>query len=153
MAAPEFVPVPPALRPRLYRSPDHVPEAWLADRPADIAGRQPEGRGLGYQGPDQGYALVLAERFRNGAHASGLDTDASCTQIVPVILGAPEAALAMSARLREAGLWATSIRPPTVPAGTSRLRLAFTAAHQESDIDRLLEVLSTEDTPRRVRAL
>jgi 8-amino-7-oxononanoate synthase len=70
-----------------------------------------------------------------------------------VILGAPEAALAMSARLREAGLWATSIRPPTVPASTSRLRLAFTAAHQESDIDRLLEVLSTEDTPRRGRAL
>jgi hypothetical protein len=41
-----------------------VPEGWLADRPADIAGRQPEGRGLGYQGPDQGYALVLAARFR-----------------------------------------------------------------------------------------
>ncbi len=35
-----------------------------------------------------------------------------------------------------------SIRPPTVPAGTARLRLAFTAAHQESDIDRLLDVLA-----------
>jgi 8-amino-7-oxononanoate synthase len=102
---------------------------------------------------ERAHVAVLAERFRNGAHASGLNTGASCTQIVPVILGAPEATLAMSARLREAGLWATSIRPPTVPAGTARLRLAFTAAHQESDIDRLLEVLSTEDTPRRVRAL
>jgi 8-amino-7-oxononanoate synthase len=102
---------------------------------------------------ERAHVAVLAERFRNGAHASGLNAGASCTQIVPVILGAPEATLAMSARLREAGLWATSIRPPTVPAGTARLRLAFTAAHQESDIDRLLEVLSTEDTPRRVRAL
>jgi hypothetical protein len=76
MAAPEFVPVPPAVRPRLYTSPDHVPEAWLADRPADIAGRQPEGRGLGFQGPDQGYALVLAERFRGRLQLrSGEDAD------------------------------------------------------------------------------
>jgi len=95
----------------------------------------------------------LAERFRAGASAIGLNTGASTTQIVPIILGAPEAALAMSGRLRQAGLWATSIRPPTVPPGTARLRLAFTAAHQESDIDRLLDALSTEHAPRRVRAM
>ena len=71
----------------------------------------------------------LAERFRTGANAAGLATGASTTQIVPVILGSAEAALATSRRLREAGLWVTSIRPPTVPAGTARLRLAFTAAH------------------------
>ena len=41
---------------RGYVSPDHVPDGWVADRPADIAGRQPEGPRLGYQGPDQGYA-------------------------------------------------------------------------------------------------
>jgi len=95
----------------------------------------------------------LAERFRAGADAAGLNTGASTTQIVPVILGSAEAALAMSGRLRQAGLWVTSIRPPTVPAGTARLRLAFTAAHHESDIDRLLDVLSTEDAPRRARAM
>jgi 8-amino-7-oxononanoate synthase len=95
----------------------------------------------------------LAERFRAGAEAAGLDAGASTTQIVPVILGSAETALAVSLRLRQAGLWVTSIRPPTVPAGTARLRLAFTAAHHESDIDRLLDVLSTADAPRRARAM
>jgi 8-amino-7-oxononanoate synthase len=95
----------------------------------------------------------LAERFRAGASAIGLNTGASTTQIVPVILGSPEAAIAMSGHLRQAGLWVTSIRPPTVPPGTARLRLAFTAAHQESDIDRLLDALSTEHAPRRIRAM
>jgi 8-amino-7-oxononanoate synthase len=95
----------------------------------------------------------LAERFRAGAEAAGLDTGASTTQIVPVLLGSAETALAISVRLRQAGLWVTSIRPPTVPAGTARLRLAFTAAHHESDIDRLLDVLSTADAPRRARAM
>jgi len=99
------------------------------------------------------YVANLSERFRAGASAIGLYTGASTTQIVPVILGSPEAAIAMSGRLRQAGLWATSIMPPTVPPGTARLRLAFTAAHQESDIDRLLDALSTEHAPRRVRAM
>ena len=102
---------------------------------------------------ERAHVAGLAERFRAGADAAGLNTGASTTQIVPVILGAAEAALAMSARLRQAGLWATSIRPPTVPVGTARLRLAFTASHHESDIDRLLDALSIEDAPRRARAM
>lgn len=65
MAAPEYVPVPLAERVRSYESPDHVPESWMSDRPAELSGRQPEGPGLGCQGPDQGYALVLAKRFRD----------------------------------------------------------------------------------------
>jgi 8-amino-7-oxononanoate synthase len=97
---------------------------------------------------ERAHVASLAERFRTGAKATGLDTGASTTQIVPLILGAPEAALAMSARLRQEGLWAASIRPPTVPSGTARLRLAFTAAHRESDVDRLLDVLSAGDTPQ-----
>ena len=95
----------------------------------------------------------LAMRFRAGASAINLDTGASTTQIVPVILGSPEAAVAMSGRLRQTGFWAVAIRPPTVPTGTARLRLAFTAAHEESDIDRLLEALDQEDTPRRASAM
>jgi hypothetical protein len=65
MAAPQYVPVPPTDRPRGYASPDHVPAPWRADRPGEIAGPQPEGERLGYQGPDQGYALVLANRLRD----------------------------------------------------------------------------------------
>ncbi len=102
---------------------------------------------------ERAHVMRLAERFRIGAAAAGLDTGASTTQIVPVILRSVEAALAISARLRQAGLWVNSIRPPTVPAGTARLRLAFTAAHHESDIGRLLDVLSTKDAPRRARAM
>lgn len=64
MAAPQFVPVDPMARPRSYGSPDHVPAPWKADRPAAIAGRQPSGSRLGSPGPDQGYALLLAERIR-----------------------------------------------------------------------------------------
>ena len=65
MAAPQFVPTPPTDRPRSYESPDHVPEPWWPDRPGDLLdGRQPAGAQLGYQGPDQGFGLALAERFR-----------------------------------------------------------------------------------------
>lgn len=102
---------------------------------------------------ERAYVARLAERFRTGASAIGLDTGASTTQIVPVILGSPEAAIAMSERLKRAGLWASAIRPPTVPAGTARLRLAFTAAHEESDIDRLLDVLAKEDAWRPASAM
>jgi 8-amino-7-oxononanoate synthase len=102
---------------------------------------------------ERNYVARLAERFRAGANAVGLDTGASTTQIVPVILGSPEAAMAMSERLKRAGLWASPIRPPTVPAGTARLRVAFTAAHEESDIDRLLQTLATENARRPASAM
>jgi hypothetical protein len=64
MAAPEFVPRPPTEKVRRYASPDHIPEAWVADRPAELDGRQPSGAALGFQGPDQGFALKLAESVR-----------------------------------------------------------------------------------------
>jgi 8-amino-7-oxononanoate synthase len=47
----------------------------------------------------------------------------------------------LSERLRNAGYFATAIRPPTVPAGSARLRLAFTAAHSKDDVDDLLRAL------------
>lgn len=60
MAAPKHTPVDPVARPRAYESPNHVPERWTATRPGEIHGRQPQGERLGFQGPDQGYALRLA---------------------------------------------------------------------------------------------
>jgi hypothetical protein len=65
MAAPEFVPVRAAQRVRTYSSPPRRPDSWLPDRPGDLDGRQPTGDQLGNQGTDQGYALTLAERFRD----------------------------------------------------------------------------------------
>ena len=76
MAAPKFAPVSPVDVPRVYASPAVVPTAWKADRPADLTGFQPAGERLGYQGPDQGYALKLANGFRDrlqlrpGEHAA-----------------------------------------------------------------------------------
>jgi 8-amino-7-oxononanoate synthase len=65
--------------------------------------------------------------------------------IVPVVLGAEEAALAAADALLARGLLVPAIRPPTVPAGTSRLRVTFSAAHTDADVDRLLAAL--EDLP------
>ncbi|MEN0612963.1 8-amino-7-oxononanoate synthase [Klebsiella indica] len=65
----------------------------------------------------------------------------SASAIQPLIVGDNARALRLAARLREQGCWATAIRPPTVPAGSARLRLTLTAAHESADIVRLLEVL------------
>lgn len=61
--------------------------------------------------------------------------------IVPVVLGDEEAAMAASAALLERGLVVPAIRPPTVPVGTSRLRVALSAAHTDEQVDRLVEAL------------
>jgi 8-amino-7-oxononanoate synthase len=60
--------------------------------------------------------------------------------IVPVIVGEPAAALAASNFLRDNGFLVVAIRPPTVPAGTARLRFAFTAQHDDRDIARLADL-------------
>jgi 8-amino-7-oxononanoate synthase len=101
---------------------------------------------------ERAHVAGLAERFRQGARSLGFDSGASTTQIVPLIAGSSHAALSLSKRLREAGFFATAIRPPTVPAGTARLRLAFTAAHSNADIDGLLEALDDRALPRSATA-
>jgi hypothetical protein len=65
MAAPKFAPVSPVDYSRVYGSPGIVPASWKPDRPADLVGFQPEGHRLGYQGPDQGFALKIANGFRS----------------------------------------------------------------------------------------
>ena len=86
--------------------------------------------------------LGHAARFRNEAQGLGLCVPASITPIQPVVIGSESAALAASEWLRSRGLWIPAIRPPTVPAGTSRLRITFSAAHSDADVDRLLEALA-----------
>ena len=61
----------------------------------------------------------------------------SHTAVQPLIIGSNEATLAIAATLDRAGLWVPAIRPPTVPAGTSRLRISLSAAHSHDDLDRL----------------
>lgn len=64
MAAPKFAPVPPIDDSRSYESPRVVPPTWMPDRPAEIDGFQPVGPRLGHQGPDQGFALKIANTLR-----------------------------------------------------------------------------------------
>ena len=87
------------------------------------------------------HLAALGERLRTGLVARGFDTAGSSTQIVPAVIGPEAEALALSARLAEAGMLAAAIRPPTVPAGTSRLRIALRATHSTDDIDALLAAL------------
>ncbi len=62
---------------------------------------------------------------------------------MPLIVGAAEAALAAARLLEAEGFLVVPIRPPTVPAGTARLRFAFTARHDDADIARLADLVRT----------
>ncbi len=88
------------------------------------------------------HLAALADSLRAGLHDLGFDTGASDTQIVPLLVGAEEEALAMSRSLEERGILCTAIRPPTVAKGSSRLRLALSSAHREVDVDALLHGLA-----------
>lgn len=71
----------------------------------------------------------------------GFDTLGSETQIIPIMVGDAKKAVEISEYLFENGILLSAIRPPTVPKGTSRLRLTVTAAHSQVDLDHLLSVM------------
>jgi 8-amino-7-oxononanoate synthase len=83
----------------------------------------------------------LTLRFRAAAAALGVPLTASTTPIQPLIVGEAAWALALSEALMNAGFWVAAIRPPTVPAGSARLRVTLSAAHREQDVDALAETL------------
>lgn len=82
---------------------------------------------------------AAGDNLRAALRGLGLDTGASSTQIVPAIVGDEARALALAAGLEQRGLLAVAIRPPTVPAGTSRLRVTLSAAHRDVDVARLID--------------
>ncbi len=84
---------------------------------------------------------ALIERFRAGAAELGLPLMTSQTPIQPLLVGESEAALRLSEALRGEGLLVPAIRPPTVPEGSARLRITFSAAHEPAQVDRLLAAL------------
>lgn len=84
----------------------------------------------------------LIARFRAGAEAVGIPLLSSATPIQPVPIGDPQRTLAIATRLRKAGFLVGGIRPPTVPAGSARLRIALSATHTEAQIDALLSALA-----------
>lgn len=85
---------------------------------------------------------ALITQFREGAEAIGLRLMGSATPIQPILVGGSNRALRLSQMLRERGLLVTAIRPPTVPAGSARLRVTLSAAHDREQVERLLGALA-----------
>jgi 8-amino-7-oxononanoate synthase len=90
---------------------------------------------------DPAYAARPVEKAKAFARRAGLPEPQS--MIVPVVLGTAEAALAAARLLEDHGFLVIAIRPPTVPAGTARLRLTFTAEHPDHEIERLADLVRT----------
>ena len=103
-------------------------------RRRELAARVAELRG--------GLAAVLPQAPDGTAPGAIWQLADSSTAIQPLIVGGSAEALAASAALESQGLWVPSIRPPTVPAGSARLRITLTASHSAADVDRLIGALA-----------
>ena len=88
------------------------------------------------------HLFSLITRLQQGAKRLGLALGPSTTPIQPLILGDDARALAVSEALLERGFLVSAIRPPTVPVGTARLRITLSAAHDEQQVDALLDALA-----------
>jgi 8-amino-7-oxononanoate synthase len=90
----------------------------------------------------KGLIARLREGLAGMLHGSPWTLGDSATAIQALVIGPNDEALAVMEGLRARGLWVPAIRPPTVPQGTARLRIALSAAHSEADVDRLIEALA-----------
>jgi 8-amino-7-oxononanoate synthase len=86
--------------------------------------------------------LAKARRFTRA-----LNLPDAQSAVVPILIGEAEPALAAAQALEAQGLLAVAIRPPTVPPGTARLRIAFSALHDDADVDRLAQAVRPWVTP------
>lgn len=78
--------------------------------------------------------VTMTALFRQSLRSAGFDTMGSETQIVPVRVGGAEATMEFTRKLLDEGIFVQGIRPPTVPAGSCRLRCTIMASHNEEDI-------------------
>jgi 8-amino-7-oxononanoate synthase len=85
--------------------------------------------------------MELSVFLRNELQSNGFDAAGSNSQIVPVILGSNDAAVTFAERIRTMGFGIRAIRPPTVPAGTARLRLSLTAKHSKEILVELVAAM------------
>ncbi|NPA15290.1 MAG: 8-amino-7-oxononanoate synthase [Deferribacteres bacterium] len=117
-------------RPFIYTTALPVPVVAAARRAVELLEAHPE----------------MVERLRSNVNYfvsslkdMGFNVSSSKTAIIPVIIGDEEAALKMSELLLERGVFVAAMRPPTVPRGTSRLRVTLMATHTKNHLDRALE--------------
>jgi 8-amino-7-oxononanoate synthase len=80
-------------------------------------------------------------QFRSACERRGIPVRASQSAIHPIVIGAPGTAVAASRELEGRGVLVPAIRPPSVPLGTSRLRVSLSASHAESDVEQLVVAL------------
>jgi 8-amino-7-oxononanoate synthase len=99
---------------------------------------------------DPSYAALPVAKARLFSRLLGVKEAES--PIVPVMLGDAKAALGASRLLEDEGFLVVAIRPPTVPAGTARLRVAFTALHPDAEIERLAQVIRSRIAPTTAAA-
>ncbi|MGB2154733.1 MAG: 8-amino-7-oxononanoate synthase [Porticoccaceae bacterium] len=83
----------------------------------------------------------LIQRFRSGAQQLGLQLMDSQTPIQPVLINNDQLVMEVNQQLRSKGFMVGAIRPPTVPAGSGRLRITLSANHSDQQIDQLLDAL------------
>ena len=90
---------------------------------------------------------ALIQCFRKGCGQLGLQLMDSASPIQPIMVGSASHAMALSDALAQQGILVTAIRPPTVPRGTSRLRITFSAAHSKEHVEQLLTALERTVSP------
>jgi len=120
-------------RPFIYSTALAPPVLGAIDQALEIVAQEPERRR---------YLLDEAQDFRRDLLAAGLDLLGSATQIVPVLAGENDRTLGFAAALKEQGLMAVALRPPTVPPGKARVRFSLTAAHSQEDLGRAREIIA-----------
>lgn len=148
MAAPEFVPTSPTAAPS-YQSPRRRPGSWVADRPGELEGRQPEGERLGSPGPDQGFVIhltdTLAGTLQLGAHEHESDALAAVGAVGlkrASAFGRAPVVHDVQAAVRALGF---DVAPPSGDAGERR-RLALEEAHHPHYYDKLRDIVDRVPT-------
>ncbi len=124
----------------------HKARAWIFStaHPPAVAAAATRAIALVSQEPHRRRELLVrAADFRQTLLQNGLDVAGATTQIVPIVVGAARDAVAVSARLAEAGLFVPAIRPPSVPAGKSLVRVSLSWHHTAADLDRLAGTITS----------
>jgi 8-amino-7-oxononanoate synthase len=124
----------------------HTARAWIFStaHPPGIAAAAARAIRLVHEEPDRRVELVeRAGDFAARLRQAGLDVGDSGSQIVPVVAGTPDAAVALSERLADEGFFVPAIRPPSVPHGRSLVRASLSWLHEDHDLGRLATALIT----------
>jgi len=143
MAAPDYVPTSPTAT-KSYVSPRRRPGSWVADRPGELEGRQPEGERLGSPGPDQGYVIHLTDTLKGTLKTGEHEHEADLLAVVGAV-GLKRASLFGRAPVihdvqAAVTLLGFDVSPPSGEAGERR-RLRLEEAHHPHFYDKLRSVV------------